>query len=152
MKKKKSFSEFVRIIYELHLYESKGESLFKTFAFAISWGVGLYWQSLPVSYYLFSITIIMEFLFKLICQKKFLPKVLPFLFVISNLFVFILSTIEILGNSSKIHTIEFTIELIACILVSVDMALTLLIETPEDAKIESTVSRCGSKQNENVRI
>ena len=133
----KFFCKIADCINMLHLYTTKGEALFKSVVITISWAGGVYNQDTPIAYYLFSISIIMEYVIQLVQAKKFFPKFLPILLVVSNIAVFILSTVQILHGDGNFNW-QITIEILTIIIIAADAIVTLLIE-PSNNNIETSL-------------
>lgn len=131
-------------IYELHLYSSKGEALFKAIALAVSWGGGVWHQDTAAAYYLFSIAIIMEYVVQLIKAKRFVPKVLPIILIISNTIVLVFATGQVIQQESMTFPFQFYVEVVTIILIGFDAMIMLLIEPPDECKIETNLSTCGT--------
>lgn len=134
-------------IYLLHLYTSKGEALFKAAILGVSWGGGVYLQKTVAAYYFFSISIIMEYAIQLIKAKEFFPKLLPLILVVSNIIVFIFSSSKLANHESSPGTFQYYIELITIIIVGADALITLIIEPPEECKIEANIRTSGNVHN-----
>ena len=126
-------------IYRLHLYTTKSEALFKAGALLISWFGGVWHQTTSAAYYLFSIAIIMEYAIQLIQAKKFIPKLLPAILVISNLVVWGFATGQLIQNTATTFKFQFAFEVITIFVIGIDAVLTLLIEPPEECKIETNL-------------
>lgn len=97
-KAKDKSSKFWEFIYDMHLYEGKGEGVFKAFIISFSWIGGVHMASIPTditiniaaSLFLFSIALIMEYLISLIFTDKNSTRIFPFLIVvISSIISFI---------------------------------------------------------------
>lgn len=131
-------------IYELHLYTSKGEALFKAIALAVSWGGGVWHQDTAAAYYLFSIAIIMEYAVQLIRAKRFMPKVLPIILIISNAFVLVFSTGQVIQQETLTYPFQFYVEVVTIILIGLDALIILLVEPPDECKIETQLSTRGT--------
>ncbi|MCM1235693.1 MAG: hypothetical protein NC489_36830 [Ruminococcus flavefaciens] len=130
-------------IYELHLYTSKGEALFKAIALAVSWGGGVWKQDTAAAYYLFSIAIIMEYAVQLIRANRFMPKVLPMILIVSNALVLAFSTGQVIQQETEVFPFQFYVEIVTIALVGLDALITLLIEPPDECRIETKLSTCG---------
>ena len=72
-----------------HLYETKPETWFKFWGFAISWFGGFYWLAphidatqYGVAFFIYSIALFMEFFMKLTSSTKFPAKIYPFLIIL----------------------------------------------------------------------
>lgn len=142
---KNFLDKIVICINTFHLYTTKSEALFKAAIIAISWSGGVWKQDTPLAYYLFSISIIMEYAIQLVKAKKIIPKLLPIVLIISNLVVLVLSTNQILYNSDT-YDFQYWIELITIIIIGADAIITLLIEPPGD-KIEASLKAVQTKTN-----
>ena len=78
-----------KFIYNMHLYDSKGEALFKAFLITISWVGGVNMVTLPdkitvsiaASLFLFSAALIMEYAVRLVVTEKIATRILPFVIV-----------------------------------------------------------------------
>lgn len=135
-------------IYRLHLYTSKGEALFKAIVLALSWFGGVYHQKSAVAYYIFSISIIMEYAVQLVRAKKFLPKLLPIILITSNAITFVYAAGKLLNETDVIHNFQVIVEQATIFIIGFDAFLTLLIEPPESSKVENTVSQHGEASAE----
>lgn len=78
-------TKFWKFLYDMHLYEKKGEGFFKAFIITFSWVGGVHLKSLPneittplaTSFFLFSIAIIMEYTVRFVTTKEIAKKILP---------------------------------------------------------------------------
>ena len=142
--KRKSSHSFWYYLYRSHLYQSKGEALFKAFILSLSW-VGGFWRDTSVTaYYLFSIAIIMEYAVQLITAKKFTPKILPFILIFSNALVALASSGQLFNGATETFRFQYIVEVATMVIVWIDAISTLMIEKPEECKIEDSLSRCGA--------
>ena len=130
--------KILEIIQQIHLYDGKGESLFKTLGLWVSWVGGVYNQDFAAAYFLFSCTIIMEYAVQLVITRRFIPKILPFILIISNAISFILSCSQLLHSGSVVYYSQVLIEIGTLIIISIDSILMLLFESPNH--IEATLS------------
>lgn len=138
----KFFSIINTFLYNLHLYNTKGEALFKLAAFFISWYVGVCLQSVPVSYFLFSASIIMEYAIKLVTTHKFVPKILPLILVMSNVVICAVSAGQTFHKIDVVSGQECW-ERITMIIIFADTLCALIFEPPESSKIESNIAKRG---------
>lgn len=130
-------------IYSAHLYNSKAEALFKAVAISVSW-VGGFWNAASTTaYYLFSMAIIMEYAVQVVTTKKIVPKILPFLLIMSNLAVFLASTGQLLNAKSGIFEFQYGIEIFTMVIIWIDTMLTVLVEPPAEGKVETSLSQRG---------
>ena len=130
--------------YKCHLYTSKAEALFKACIISVSW-VGAFWNDVnATAYYLFSIAIIMEYAVQLIKSEEFIPKILPCILTISNVFVALISSGQLFSNETETYWIQCRIEMITMLIVWLDTVIILLIEKPKEYKIEDALGQCGT--------
>lgn len=126
-----------------HLYNSKGEALFKAAVLSISWVGGFCSTVSATAYYLFSIAIIMEYVVQLVVAKEIAPKLLPITLVLSNLAVFLAATGQLLSGKNETFSFQYVIEIITMFFIWIDAISTVLIEQPDECKIEASLSQCG---------
>lgn len=138
----KSPQNWSQWIAQLHLYDLKGESLFKSIGLWISWGGGVYNQNFASAYFLFSSAIIMEYAVQLVLARKILPKILPLILVLSNSAIFVLSCIQLINKIESTNSIQFFIELGSLIVITFDTILVLILESPNH--IEANISTLPS--------
>lgn len=138
-------------LYMSHLYNSKSEALFKTAVLSISW-VGGFWNTVSATaYYLFSISVVMEYVVQLVTAKELAPKVLPFTLVLGNLIVFFASTGPLFGGNDKTFVFQYVVEIITMVIIWIDTCTTLMIEPPDECMIETSLRQCGhTPANENI--
>lgn len=122
-------------LYDMHLYPTKGEALFKTFAIAISWVGGIYVHSTvgADALYLYSIAIIMEYAVQLtrndtVFRQKFLPGIL----VVINFITAIFTTGELLGKvpPEAIRDALVVAATISLAIIFVDTMVMVFAKTP----------------------
>ncbi len=143
---RKYSNTILTVIYNLHLYSTKGEALFKACALLISWGVGVWKQDATVAYFLFSMSIVVEYAIQLIRSKKgdYLQRVFPFILVISNSIVYIFSLSQMSHNINTISGFEEVLAIITVTIISFDMLCTLLLDVPEKCTAEAKISQLGN--------
>lgn len=130
-------------IFSVHLYNSKGEALFKLVALLVSWIVGVLLQSTTVAYYLFSISIIMEYAVQLVFAHRFVTKILPLILVVSNVIVFAIASGRLYLQKEDAIQIQVILEIIAVSFIFADTLATLIFEPPESSRVESNIARRG---------
>lgn len=140
---KKHKHSFWYYLYLSHLYNSKGEALFKAAVISISWVGGFYSKVSSTAYYLFSIAIVMEYAVQLVSAKEFAPKAVPAVLVLSNVAVFIVATGQLINRASDTFVFQYVVEIGTMIVIWIDTISSLLIEQPEECKIETTLGQCG---------
>ncbi len=133
----------LEFIFKLHLYTSKGEALFKATVLAVSWGGGVWHQNTAAAYYLFSISIIMEYAIQLVRAKQFIPKLLPMFLIVSDIIVLVIATGQVIQRDTGIYPFQFYVEVVTLAVIGIDAVMTLLIEPPESYKIEANISGRG---------
>lgn len=137
----KQHHTFWYYLYMLHLYNSKAEALFKAGVISVSW-VGGFWSEVSATaYYLFSIAIIMEYVVQLVTAEKFVPKILPLILILNNVVVFLTATGQLLSQKKDAYSFQYVLEIITMIVIWVDMLTMVLIEQPDECKIETSLNR-----------
>ena len=129
------------VLNELHLYDNKIEAFIKAFIFTISWVLGVcashsddmeLTAGMGIAYFLFALSLIAEYIFKLVSVKKFFPKVLPS--VISALSVLVAVWSSALSQGKPFHSIGFQNlwwgVVIPIVIIWFDTASLIFIEPP----------------------
>ena len=91
---------------KIHLYRTKQEALTKAILITISWRGGVKLienadvisNTLAISFFLFSISLIMEYSYNLFKKDTLWEMIIPALMVIPSLFAFIVATSVLLNN------------------------------------------------------
>lgn len=96
--------KFWNWINKIHLYRTKAEAVFKAIIITISWVGGVHFSNLTdmeaigTSFYLFSLSLIMEYIVGLLTAKRAISRIFPFVICFSSVLAFIWSTAILLGN------------------------------------------------------
>ena len=143
----KIINKTVYIIYHIHLYDTKGEALFKIIAFLISWYVGVFLQSSTASYFLFSISIITEYAIKLVTANRFVPKIWPLFLVIINVIVLVISSGLFYKKEGNALQIQESLEIVTVSIILIDAMAMLIIEPPQSNRIECNIASRGDSHN-----
>lgn len=146
--KDNKIKKFWRWINHIHLYTTKAETVFKAVIITISWigGVHLLDQtnthSIGSAFYLFSISLIMEYMVGLIVAKKFIARILPFLICILSVIVFFGATAILLNKPFESIKYEHfkTLTNIPLYIIWFDSAIMLLINPTKNENIENNLS------------
>lgn len=148
---------FWRKFNNIHLYPTKAEALLKTFLITISWIGGIPPSSnintvnteIASAFYLFSLALIMEYIVKLVTEKKFLPKLFPFIIVGFSIVILLLSTSVLLNKPIKHITYDILWfgTFIPQIFIWFDAITMVLIEVPsiDAVPIEDTLKDYGKE-------
>lgn len=130
-------------IYDLHLYETKQEGLFKAIIISISWygGVnisesieGVEFDNIVAStLYLFALAMIMECAIPWLSAKRFVKKIVPTLIVIPSIFVFVICSAQLLNRPSKNipFTLLYNLTVFIQIVIWFDVLCQIMIEPPK---------------------
>ena len=133
-------------IYDLHLYDIKGEGLFKTILITFSWVGGVKMNSLEgnitvsvaTNLFLFSIALIMEYAVKLVMTETFLTKLLPSLIIFLNCICVIATFAELVDKSFGIKfECLYNMTIASQVIIWVDVIAQLIIPQPVGQKIET---------------
>lgn len=138
---------FWKGFYSLHLYPTKGEAFAKAILITISWIGGVHSANPLVAscFFLFSLSIVMEYCVKLVTSEKLIPKILPFILIGLNLLVCFFSfkdlfsvTTDVSFLSTKNIVLKVTLGILWA-----DTFAMLLIEEPATPKpIEAQLKNC----------
>lgn len=131
-------------LYQMHLYNTKTETFFKASFITVSWiGGGLARTDLScdenaISYYLFSIALIMEYAVSLFLKKKFISKIPLFIIVVLNLLVFFFTTSVIVNQPISYINGDwiFWFVFVSMLIIWFDMLTILLFEPYHQKPIE----------------
>lgn len=123
-------------LYQLHMYTSKGEAFFKAGCITVAFAGAFWSKASAAAYYLFSISIVMEYLMMVINSKKFLPKLVPFTLVCCNLIVLFWTIGPLLNGTDVVYKFQFKIEAFTIIAAWIDVASTVFLEKPDIDNIE----------------
>ena len=124
-----------------HLYTTKSEALFKAFQITVSWVGGLGTTPGPTAYYLFSLSIIMEYAVQLVLARKIIPKALPFILTFSNIVVALCAFSQLVTHQEATFPFQFYIEISTLIIIWTDATTILLIENPDEYDIENDIQK-----------
>lgn len=122
-------------LYDMHLYPTKGEAMFKTLVIAISWVGGIHVHETvgADALYLYSIAIIMEYAVQLTRNDTvFRQKILPGTLVIINSITAIIATGELLGKAPTDVFRDWLIAttLISLAIIAIDTIIMIFAKTP----------------------
>ena len=143
-------SKFWKIIHDMHLYDIKGEGLFKAILITFSWIGGVNMETLPetisvsiaTSLFLFSAALIMEYTIRLVVTEKVATKILP-LIVVGISFVCGSATFGELVNRPLKIVLEYlyNMTIIPQCIIWFDVILQLMLNKPNDKKIETILKK-----------
>lgn len=134
---------FYSVLDELHFYKTKGEGIFKACAIFVSWGGGVNIpdfkdsmqldSTIAVSFFLYSIAIIMEYIVQLVGEKRFIKKIIPVLMVTPSFIVFGVSICTLLQRPLAQIPIgpTYWCTIIPWIVIVIDVIVQCSIEKPE---------------------
>lgn len=139
----KIIDAFWYFIYDLHLYETKQEGLFKAIIVSISWyggvnisenieGIKLN-NTVASTLYLFALAMIMECAIPWLSAKRFVKKIVPTLIVIPSIFVFVICSAQLLNRPSINipFTLLYNLTVFIQIVIWFDVLCQIMIEPPE---------------------
>lgn len=147
-------SKFWKFVYDIHLYDTKGEALFKAFIIAFSWIGAVYMDSLPdeisvliaANLFLFSASLVMEYAMKLVTTENIVPRILPSVIVITSGLCAVAAFSELLGKSFCIQwECIYKITAVLTMIIVFDVAIQAVSNYVPKQKIEENLK--GVKVN-----
>lgn len=145
-KTKDKGSRFWQFINDMHLYDTKGEALFKAVIISFSWGGGVHMLEMPdeisvsiaASIFLFSVALIMEYAVRLVITEKIATRILPFLIVGISIVCAFLTFCELVEKPFSIEwNCMYEATIVAQIVIWLDVCTQLLISKSNDKQIEA---------------
>ncbi len=119
-----------KILNEIHLYTNKVESLVKSVIWAISWIGGIMTiydiqdkRALGSAYFIFSLSLLMEFVDKIKEKKRILSRIIHTLFCAMMVIILLISMMSLLGVS------EFEYQYEAMFIISVIIMVLILLDS-----------------------
>ena len=143
-------------LFQLHLYPTKAEALFKAIIITITLlgsGIRIGIDEVPllsnenvIPFYMLSLAFIMEYIIRLITVKNIVSKIFPFAIIALNIVVFLISTFVLLNNElaevGYNHLLWAII--ISMIIIWFDVIIMLLIEPPKVFCVENDLKGLGN--------
>lgn len=143
---------FWELIYNMHLYDTKGEALFKAFLITISWVGGVNMVTLPdnititlaASLFLFSAALIMEYAVKLVVTEKIVARILP-LVIVGVSGICVIATFGMLVDKPLKLDLQdvYNMTIFPQWVIWFDVVVQLMINKPSDKKIETILKEVG---------
>ncbi|MBD5452856.1 MAG: hypothetical protein HDR30_00820 [Lachnospiraceae bacterium] len=140
-------SKFWETVYEMHLYPTKVEGLFKAFIITISWVGGIYFvqpegaisSETATGVYLFSLALIMEYVVPLVVCKKNVKKLLPFVIVFISIIVAVSAFSIIVQHPIKgvVFDVLKIGTIIPQVIIWIDVILQLWIDSPKGGVVKA---------------
>ena len=139
---------FWEFLYDMHLYKTKGEGLFKAAVISFSWVGGVHLKQLPstisisiaTSLFLFSVAIIMEYAVGIVRAEKIAAKIFPIIIVIISFFISFVT----FGNlTNRPFSVELSLlyagTIVLQVIIWLDVLIYLLIGKPRVKGIEENL-------------
>ena len=141
----------------IHLYATKGEAFAKAMIITISWIGGVFLNEAPekltksigVAFYLFALSMIMEYVISLIKPKGFIPKIFPFLICLLNVLVFFEGVALLFDKTFKFFTYDFMFwgTIVSIFIVWLDVWVMILIEPTDDNLTEHNLKQIDTQND-----
>lgn len=133
----------------IHLYKTKAEAIFKAVIITVSWIGGVHLTKQPetisreigVAFYLFSLSLIMEYVIGLLTAKKIISKLFPFLICVLNILVFFGSTAILVEKPFDFVGYDVLLwgTIISLIIIWIDALTMIIIEPTTEEYIENNL-------------
>lgn len=134
-------------LFDLHFYTTKAEGIFKLITITASWCISASFlsnsdkiqdrKSLITTLYLFSLSIITEFVVKLVSVKRFIKKIIPTLIVVPAIIIHVCTFAETFGGNRIISDMTLKVCLIFfLVIIWIDILIQILVEKPLPVKVD----------------
>lgn len=139
-------SRFWKFISDMHLYDTKGEALFKAIIISFSWGGGVHMMSLPdkitisiaANIFLFSAALIMEYAVQLVTTEKIATRIIPFFVVGISIVCAFLTFCELVEKPFLVDIkCVYNATIVAQVVIWLDVCVHLMIGKANRKQIET---------------
>lgn len=146
-----------RILQEFYLYDNKIEMVIKILIWTISWIGGILilqdktaTNTLASAYFIFSLSLLMEFIPQISSKKEFVSKLLHTFFCIIILFLFLMSINLLLGSigNEKYYNNMFILSIVVIIYMVINFLCLWLIG---EGKIKETANENSDENDVNLK-
>ena len=152
---KDKYNNFWEFISDMHLYDTKGEALFKAILISFSWGGGVHMInptneitiSIAANIFLFSIALIMEYAVQLVTTEKIATRIIPFLIVGISVICAFLTFCHLVENPFDINiNFIYNATIVTQIVIWLDVCIQLLIDKTSKIQIETNLKEVEVKE------